>query len=100
MIQVSYSADVTDLDRPAHEAIAERAGKGSKLRLQPTLLRQPVGAEAANYISWPGVSWSVDVTTAEELIGIRTALEAFFQALGRQGVEAVTHRLTAPSPLR
>lgn len=94
-MEITYSADAVDLDRPAFEAQAERPDSPIRLRVQPTLLRVRPGETGGNHRSWSGVSWAIECQTAEEAIAVRKALEAFFGALGRQGAVAVEAALTA-----
>lgn len=96
-MEVSYSADAVDLDKPAFEAQAERPDRAIRLRVQPTLLRVAQGESAGNHRAWPGVSWSLECRTAEEAISVRQALTAFFAALSVHGPEAITKALTAPA---
>jgi len=93
-MDVTYSADAVDLDRPAYEAQAERPDRAIRLRLQPTLLRVKAGQTLGNHRSWSGVSWTLECQTAEEAIAVRLALEAFFGALGVHGADAVRTALT------
>lgn len=99
-VDITYSADVLDLDAPAYEAAAERPDKPLRLRVQPTLLRQRAGdASGGNHQAWPGVSWTVECRDAEEAIAVRDALRAFFGALGAYGPAAVQKALTVPAPV-
>ena len=93
-MDVTYSANARDLDRPAFEAHAERPNRPIRLRLQPTLLRVKAGQTLGNHRSWSGVSWTLECQTAEEAIAVRLALEAFFAALGVHGAAAVEAALT------
>lgn len=95
-MEISYSADVPDLDRPAVEAKAERPDRPIRLRVQPTLLRVKAGATLGNHRSWPGVSWTLECQTAEEAIAVRRALQAFFAALAQHGPAVVERALTPP----
>lgn len=78
-MEVLYSADTPDIDRPAHDAAAERGEKSVRLRLQPNLLR------GRNYIVWPGVSWVVECKDADDAIAVREALREFFALLKQCG---------------
>lgn len=93
-MEVSYSADVADLDRAAYEAQAERPDLPIRLRVQPTLLRSKPGQIGGNHKSWPGVSWTLECKDAEEAIAIRDALRTFFLALSRVGPNQVETSLT------
>lgn len=97
-MEVTYSATSVDLDRPAFEAQAERPDRPLRLRVQPTLLRQAPGETTGNHRSWSGVSWSLECPTAEEAIGVRDALQAFFAAIAQHGSLAVQKALTASAP--
>lgn len=94
-MEITYSADAIDRDRPAYEAQAERPDRPLRLRVQPTLLRQKPGQTVGLHRSWSGVSWAVECQTAEEAISIRQALQAFFAALAAFGPAAVERALTA-----
>jgi hypothetical protein len=97
-MEISYSADVPELDQFAIEAEQERPERPLRLRVQPTLLRQSSG-EAGNHRGWPGVSWTLECQDAAEAIGVRKALEAFFTAIAQHGPGAVEKALTPPGPL-
>jgi hypothetical protein len=94
-MDISYSADPTDIDRPAFEAQAERPDRPIRLRIQPTLLRVKPGGNLGNHRSWSGVSWTLECPTAEEVVTVRLALQAFFAALAKHGAVAVEKALTA-----
>ena len=99
-MEVTYSANVVDLDKPAFDAQAERPDRPIRLRIQPTLLRVSAGDTVGNHRSWTGVSWSLECRTAEEAIGVRVALEAFFAAIAQHGTAAVGKALTAGATAR
>ena len=67
-MEITYSADAVDLDRPAYDAQAERPDRPIRLRVQPTLLRVRQGETVGNHRSWTGVSWTLECATAEEAI--------------------------------
>jgi hypothetical protein len=95
-MKIDYSAEVLDLDQFALEAQQERPERPVRLRVQPTLLRQPEG-DAANHRAWPGVSWTLECQDAAEAIAVRKALEVFFTAIAQHGPRAVEKALTAPA---
>lgn len=97
-MEITYSADTVDLDKSAFDAQAERPDRPLRLRIQPTLLRVAPGETMGNHRSWQGVSWSLECRTAEEAIGVRVALEAFFGAVAQHGTTAVEKALTARVP--
>ena len=99
-MEVTYSADAIDIDKPAFEAQQERPDRPLRLRIQPTLLRVTQGETVGNHRSWTGVSWTLECRTAEEAIGVRVALEAFFAAVAHHGTAAVEKALTASIPAR
>lgn len=99
-MEISYSADVIDLDRPAYEAQAERPDVPIRLRVQPTLLRTAPGKAGGNHKSWPGVSWTLECKDAEEAIAIRDALRSFFLALSKVGPKVVETGLTRLSLMK
>lgn len=99
-MEISYSADVTDLNRPAYEAQAERPDLPIRLRVQPTLLRVKPGAIGGNHKSWPGVSWTLECKDAEEAIAIRDALRSFFLALSRVSPRVIEASLTQLSQMK
>ena len=96
-MEISYSADTPDVDKPAFDAQAERPSRPIRMRVQPTLLRVNPGESVGNHRSWSGVSWTLECRTAEEAIGVRDALQAFFAAISVHGAEAVRKALT-PAP--
>jgi hypothetical protein len=93
-MDVTYSADIGDLDQAVQDAQAERPGKPIKIRLQPTIFRLR-GAEATggDHQAWKGVSWTLECQTAQEAIGLRETLRAFFTAVGAVGAGPVRHLL-------
>lgn len=91
MLDVQYTAEPVNLDRPAFEAQAERPDKPIRIRLQPTLLRK-----SGDHVAWKGVAWSVACPTAEEAIEVRQALELFFARLASHGIGVVKSALTPP----
>jgi hypothetical protein len=99
-MEISYSADVNDLDRPAYDAQAERPDLPIRLRVQPTLLRVKPGKVGGNHKAWAGVSWTLECKDAEEAIAIRDALKSFFLALSRVGPAIVQQGLTQLSQVK
>lgn len=89
MLDVQYTADPLDLDKPAMDAHAERPDKPLRLRVQPTLLRK-----SGDHVAWKGVAWSVNCPTVADAIAVRHALELFFARLADTGVAAVEAALT------
>jgi hypothetical protein len=96
-MDVTYSADAVDLDKPVYEAQTERPDRPIRLRIQPTLLRVNPGETVGNHRSWSGVSWTLECRTAEDALAVRDALQAFFAAISRHGAEAVRKALTPVS---
>ena len=94
-MEIKYSADVVDLDKPALDAQAERPGQTVRLRIQPTLVRLRPGDVTPNHRAWSGVSWSLECPTALDAIAVRQALQVFFQAIAQQGAEQIQTILTA-----
>ena len=99
-MQVAYSADQLDLDRPAHDAATERPNRPIRMRIAPTLLRVNPGETVGNHQSWKGVSWTLECRTPEEAIAVRRALEAFFVAIAQHGAGAVEKALTPAGATR
>jgi len=93
MVEIAYSVEA-DPDAPAYAAQAERPDRPIKLRVQPTLLRLRAGQGGAHHRAWHGVSWTIECRDAEEVLGVRDALAAFFRALVTEGPQAVQARLT------
>jgi len=93
MAEIVYSAEA-DPNAPAYAAQAERPDRPIKLRVQPTLLRLRVGQGGATHRAWHGVSWTIECKDAEEVLGVRDALAAFFRAVAGEGPTAVHARLT------
>src|SRR5262245_23654919 len=84
--QVSYSAELPDLDQPPYDAARERPGKPIRLRIQPTMFRlRPGGRPGGQQLAWPGVSWMIECATPEEAIALREGLRLFFTAVCTQG---------------
>jgi hypothetical protein len=94
-MEITYSADVVDIDSPAFAAQAERPDRPLRLRIQPTLLRVLPGETTGNHRSWSGVSWTLECPTAADAIEVRNALQAFFEACAQHGASRVEHALTA-----
>lgn len=93
-MEITYSADAVDLDKPAYEAQAERPDRPIRLRIQPTLLRVRPGQTTGNHSSWSGVSWTLECPTAEDAIAVRKALQMFFAAVAQDGAETIGNLLT------
>lgn len=92
MVEVSYSAEATDLDRAAHEAEAERPGKPIIVRVQPTIFRTGTGTSGQQK-AWAGVSWRVTCRHAAEAIDLRDALRVFFETVTRTDAATVIRAL-------
>lgn len=90
-LTVSYSADTTDLDAPVREAFEKAPGKPINLRLQPTILRRDLNGGQQR--SWSRVTWNLACETVEEAVAVREALQEFFDAVQRVGVEATRQAL-------
>ena len=99
-MEITYSADAVDLDRPAYDAQAERPDRPIRLRVQPTLLRVRQGETVGNHRSWTGVSWTLECATAEEAIEVRDALGNFFNTLSVYGGRKLATILTDVLPVQ
>ncbi len=94
-MDVQYTADPVDLDKPVYDVATERPGKPIRVRLQPLLLRgASEHGRGSDYVSWKGVSWTVGCATPEEAIVFRQALEVFFAAVSTRGLDDTILRLT------
>lgn len=89
-MEMSYSADLPEIDAPAVQAAAARPNGGVKMRLQPGLL-----TAKGTYQAWSGVSWTVSCANAAEAIAVREALRACFAAIASRGADGVTRMLEA-----
>jgi hypothetical protein len=96
-MQSEFARDLKDQDQPVYEAANERPGKPIKMRLQPAIFRLPKGHTSGQYRSWRDVHWTLDLDSVEETFAFREALRAFFRALNREGLAAVTARLQQSS---
>ncbi len=93
-MEINYSAETQDIDKPAFEAQAERPDKPLRIRVQPTLLRIKPGSETGSHQAWPGVSWTLECKDAEEAIAVREGLRLFFSVVATFGPIAVQQDLT------
>lgn len=82
-MEMTYSKDVDRLDEPIQQAAAERtkAGETIRIRIQPSIFRRPLG----QHRMWPGVSWTLDCSSAEEAIALREAMRLFFEQVAQVG---------------
>ena len=82
-MEVTYSANISQLDRPLKEAAGERTRSNEpiRIRLQPSLFRRALG----QHRHWTGLSWTIDCGSVDEAVGMRKALQAFFEVLVQSG---------------
>ena len=96
-MHVNYSADVSTIDQPPHEAKAERPDKPIRIRIPLLLFRLREGGTPGTgaYRTWNDVSWILECETVDEALRVRDTLQLFFATVGRDGIEAVQQRLAA-----
>lgn len=97
-MQVNYSADVSTIDQPPHEAMAERPGKPIRIRIPLLLFRLRDGGSSPGngaYRTWNDVSWILECETVDEALRVRDTLQLFFAHMQKHGAEAVQKQLTA-----
>lgn len=88
-MQVSYSADVEQIDQMVRDIAASREEGDVAIRLQPTLLY------SGNYVAWQGVSWRVTAANPEEAFALRDAIQALLQGCARHGAVEMQARVAA-----
>jgi hypothetical protein len=99
-MNVNYSADVSTIDQPPHDAKAERPDKTIRIRVPLLLFRLRPGSTpgTGSYRSWNDVSWILECESVDEALRTRDTLQVFFAAVGAHGIEAVHQLLTADAP--
>ncbi len=82
-MEITYSANMSQLDRPLKIAAKARVTdlEPIRIRLQPSLFRRDLG----QHRHWTGLSWTVDCGDVAEAVGMREALQAFFVVLVQTG---------------
>ena len=96
-MEVNYSADVSTIDDPPHEAKAERPGKTIRIRVPLLIfrLRESDGSSSSGiYRTWNDVSWILECETAKEALQLRDTLQLFFTVVGKYGIKAAHDQLT------
>lgn len=91
-MNVTYSADIDHIDDPVREAALEAPGEPIKIRVQPTLFRRGKDNQQR---AWAGVAWNLSCDTVEEVVALREALRAFFEAAEQHGIAHVGEQLAA-----
>ncbi len=90
-MEITYSANMTQLDRPLKIAAKARVTdlEPIRIRLQPSLFRR----DLRQHRHWTGLSWTIDCGDVSEAVGMREALQAFFVRLVQSGPVETKARL-------
>ena len=70
------------------DGLAKTKGEKHRMRMQPALLNH----ETKYYDAMPGVAWTIELASLEDVLAIRESLNLFFEAAGLVGGGAVGMR--------
>lgn len=82
--------DRPDFDEVIREAKAHAGADPIRVRVQPSIYNREKG-----HILWPQVAWTTLCASLEEVRQLRKALDMFFEAIHRGGIEQVIEQLRA-----